>query len=79
MRRRIALVILLALIWVSATPAFAASDQASCVGTFSQFFAQGGDGTHRSEVATDFAHNARPAGLNVYSQVAKFHGSLEDC
>lgn len=71
--------IFVALLAGSATPAFAASDQASCVGAFSQFFAQGGEGTHRSEVAKDFAHNFRPAGLNVYSQVAEVHGSLEEC
>lgn len=73
------MVIFLALLAGSATPAFATSDQASCVGTFSQFFAQDGEGIHRSDVATDFAHNARPAGMNVYSQVAKAHGLLEEC
>jgi hypothetical protein len=30
-------------------------------------------------VAQEFAHNARPAGLNVYSHYAMIHGSLEDC
>jgi hypothetical protein len=34
---------------------------------------------HRSEVALDFAMNARPAGANVYSHVAKTHGTLEEC
>jgi hypothetical protein len=62
-----------------AGPASAASDNAGCVGQFSTFFAHGGFGTHRSAVAQDFAHNDRPAGLNVYSHVAEFHGTLEEC
>jgi hypothetical protein len=62
-----------------AGPASAVSDNAGCVGQFSSFFAHGGDGTHRSEVAQNFAHNERPAGLNVYSHVADFHGTLEEC
>jgi hypothetical protein len=62
-----------------AAPASAASDTAGCVGQFSSFFAHGGLGMHRSEVATRFAHEERPAGRNVYSHVAKFHGSLESC
>jgi hypothetical protein len=62
-----------------AGPGWAASDKAGCVGQFSSFFAHGGGGTHRSEVARDFAHNARPAGLNVYRHVAGFHGTLEEC
>jgi hypothetical protein len=63
-----------------AGPASAVSENAACVGQFSSFFAHGGgDGRHRSEVAQDFAHNQRPAGLNVYSQVAQFHGTLEEC
>jgi hypothetical protein len=62
-----------------AGPVSAASDNAGCVGQFSSFFAQGGGGTHRSEVARDFAHNARPAGRNVYSHVAQFHGTLQEC
>jgi hypothetical protein len=49
------------------------------VGQFSSFFAHGGFETHRSEVAQDFAKNAQPAGLNVYSHVADFHGTLEEC
>ena len=57
----------------------AASDRANCVGQFSSFFAHGGMGTHRSEVAQDFAKNAQPAGKNVYSHVAEFHGTLEEC
>jgi hypothetical protein len=56
-----------------------ANERAACVGTFSTFFAHGGFGIHRSDVAQDFAHNARPAGLNVYSHVAQFHGSLDEC
>jgi hypothetical protein len=62
-----------------AGPASAASDNAGCVGQFSTFFAQGGGGTHRSDVAQEFAHDARPAGLNVYSHVAQFHGTLQEC
>jgi hypothetical protein len=62
-----------------AGPASAASDNAGCVGQFSSFFAHGGGGMHRSEVAQNFAHNEHPAGLNVYSHVAEFHGTLEEC
>jgi hypothetical protein len=62
-----------------AGPVSATSDNAGCVGQFSSFFAHGGGDTHRSEVAQDFAHNDRPAGLNVYSHVAQFHGTLEEC
>jgi hypothetical protein len=69
----------LAIAGVWAGPVSAASDSAGCVGQFSSFFAHGGDGMHRSEVARDFAHNDRPAGLNVYSQVAQFHGTLQEC
>ena len=69
----------LAIAGVWAGPVSAASDNAGCVGQFSSFFAHGGDDTHRSEVARDFAHNAQPAGLNVYSHVAQFHGTLEEC
>jgi hypothetical protein len=60
----------------TAGPASPASDNAGCVGQFSTFFA--GQGL-RDDVAQDFAHNARPAGQNVYSHVAQFHGSLEEC
>jgi hypothetical protein len=63
----------------SAGPASAASDTAGCVGQFSDFFAHDGLGMHRSDVATNFAHEEQPAGLNVYSHVAEFHGSLESC
>jgi hypothetical protein len=55
------------------------NEGASCVGTFSSFFAHDGFGIHRSDVAQDFAHNAQPAGRNVYSHVAQFHGSLDEC
>jgi hypothetical protein len=55
------------------------SEGADCVGQFSSFFAHGGGGTHRSDVAQGFAAEARPAGLNVYSHVAEGHGSLESC
>ena len=61
---------------LSAGPASPASDNAGCVGQFSSFFAQQGI---RDDVAQDFAHNARPAGKNVYSHVAEFHGSLQEC
>jgi hypothetical protein len=54
------------------------NDAAGCVGAFSSFFAHDGFGMHRSEVAQNFAHNARPAG-NVYSHVAEFHGSVDEC
>jgi hypothetical protein len=55
------------------------NESAGCVGAFSSFFAHDGFGMHRSDVALDFAHNAQPAGQNVYSHVAEFHGSLEEC
>jgi hypothetical protein len=55
------------------------NERAACVGTYSAFFAHDGFGIHRSDVAQDFAHNAQPAGRNVYSDVAQFHGSLDDC
>jgi hypothetical protein len=61
------------------TAAAEPSENASCVGAFSSFFAHGGFGTHRSDVAQNFAHNAQPAGRNVYSHVAEFHGSLDEC
>ena len=69
----------MALMLSSAVSALAASDSASCVGQFSTFFAHGGGGTPRSAVAQDFAHNARPAGANVYRHVATLHGDLESC
>ena len=53
-----------------ASPASAASDSAGCVGQFSSFFAHGGLGMQRSQVARQFAREDRPAGLNVYSHVA---------
>jgi hypothetical protein len=64
---------------LGAGPASAVSDNAGCVGQFSEFFAHGGGGTHRSEVAQEFAREDHPAGLNVYSHVAQFHGTLEEC
>lgn len=64
---------------VAAGPASGASDNAACVGQFSSYFAQGGGGTHRSDLAKEFAKDARPAGQNVYSQIAQLHGSLADC
>jgi hypothetical protein len=80
MKRLIGTVVLaLALATGMAGTAGAANDNAGCVGQFSSFFAQGGLGTHRSEVAQDFAKNAQPAGQNVYSHVAEFHGTLEEC
>ncbi len=80
-RAAAALVLLLALALTAAPAALAASpaDGASCVGQFSSFFAHGGGGTHRSNVAQGFAHDSRPAGQNVYSHVATGHGSLDDC
>jgi len=67
---------LLAAAAISASPVLAASDEAGCVGQFSSFFAQQG---LRDDVAQNFAHNARPAGQNVYSHVAEFHGTLQQC
>ena len=61
---------------LAAGPASPASGKAGCVGQFSSFFAEQG---LRDDVAQDFAHNARPAGKNVYSHVAEFHGSLQEC
>lgn len=55
------------------------NESAACVGAFSSFFAHDGFGIHRSDVAQDFAHNAQPAGQNVYSHIAQFHGSLDEC
>jgi len=80
MRRGLLGIVLAAgLLLGSSVAALGISDQANCVGQFSNFFAHGGGGTHRSAVAQDFAHNARPAGANVYSHVAEFHGDLEAC
>ena len=68
-----------------ATPASAITDSppvsnsAGCVGQFSGFFAHGGLDTTRSAKALEFAHEDQPAGLNVYSHVAEFHGSLDSC
>ena len=79
---RIGGVTLIAIATVAAPAPASASgpnDNANCVGQFSSYYAQGGDGTHRAEVAQNFAHNAAPAGRNVYSHVATGHGSLESC
>ncbi len=77
-----ALAALTLLLGIAAAPASVAAagpnDNAACVGQFSRYFAQGGGGTHRSLVAQNFAHNARPAGA-VYSFVAQGKGSLEEC
>ncbi len=62
-----------------ASTASAASDKAGCVGQFSTFFAHGGGGTHRSEEAQNYAHNAKTAGRNLYRHVAQFHGNLQEC
>ena len=69
----------MALILASAASSLAVSDSAGCVGQFSRYFAHGGGGIHRSDVAQDFAHNARPAGATVYSHVAQLHGDLDSC
>jgi hypothetical protein len=81
LRAGAALIVMIALVGAPAAVAAAEApaDAGSCVGQFSSFFAQGGFGTHRSIVAQDFAKNARPAGLNVYSHVAKGHGALDEC
>jgi hypothetical protein len=55
------------------------NESASCVGTFSSFFAHDRLGVHRSDRAQEFAHDAQPAGQNVYSNVAQFHGTLNEC
>jgi hypothetical protein len=55
------------------------NEGAGCVGAFSSFFAHDGFEMHRSDVALDFARNDQPAGRNVYSHVAKFHGSVDEC
>ena len=78
-RAAVSLAMLLALAVAPATVAAEPNDGSSCVGQFSSFFAHGGEGTHRSEVAQGFAHDAHPAGRNVYSHVAEGHGSLADC
>ena len=78
-----ALAALTLLLGLAAAPASVAAaepnDGAACVGQFSRYYAQGGGGTHRSDVAQNFAQNSSPAGANVYSYVAQGHGSLEAC
>ena len=54
------------------------NEGAGCVGAFSSFFAHNGFDMHRSEVALNFAQNRHPAGF-VYSHVAEFHGSVDEC
>jgi hypothetical protein len=75
----LAVLVAIAVAPVGVAAADAPNDRASCVGQFSSFFAQGGGGTHRSDVAQGFAHDARPAGRNVYSHVAEGHASLDEC
>ncbi len=75
----VALLCGVALALASAASALGASNSASCVGQFSEFFVQGGLDTHRSEVARFFADNARPAGANVYSRVTQLHGDFDSC
>ena len=80
MKKAIAMGAMLAVLTVPVANASAQpSERAGCVGVFSSFFAHNGFDMHRSEVALDFAKNAQPAGLNVYSHVAEFHGSLDEC
>jgi len=78
-----ALVALTLLLGLAAAPASVAAagpnDNAACVGQFSRYYAQGGGNTHRSAVALNFAQNMRPAGANVYSNVAQGHGTLAAC
>ena len=77
MKRGIVIGLTLAALGASAGTASAApNENASCVGTFSSTFAKMGI---RSDLARDFAQNARPAGQNVYSHVSKEHGGLEEC
>ncbi len=80
-RRRpiVAALVATAMLLATAGSALAVSDEAGCVGQFSSFFAHDGLGVHRSDVAQNFAHDARPAGANVYSHVAEFHGDLQAC
>ena len=71
MKGRIIIVSLVSAVAIGLTgSASAQSEQASCVGVYSSYYAHGG-GTHRSEVAQDFAKKKQPAGQNVYSQVAR--------
>jgi hypothetical protein len=56
---------------VPAGSGFAASDNASCVGTYSSYFAHLG---MRDEQAHRFSH-----GNQIYSFVAQYHGDLASC
>jgi hypothetical protein len=77
MKRTIVIGLMLAALGVSAgNSAAAPNENASCVGTFSSFFAHQGI---RGDLAREFAMTMRPAGQNVYSHVAKEHGGLEEC
>ncbi len=58
------------------SPVSAQSAEAGCVGQFSSYFAHQG---MRDDVAQNFATTARPAGQNIYSHVAEFHGTLVEC
>lgn len=78
LRALAALTLLLGLAAAPASVSAEPNDNAACVGQFSRYYAQGGGGTHRSDVAQNFAHNARPAGA-IYSYVAQGHGSLAEC
>jgi hypothetical protein len=74
--RKLMLAALVAAALATAAPASAADPRAGCVGQFSSYFASQG---MRDDLARDFAQGARPAGKNVYSHVAEFHGDLEEC
>jgi hypothetical protein len=77
MKRTIVIGMVLAALGVSAGNSLAApNENASCVGTFSSYFAHQG---MRDDVAREFAQTMRPAGRNVYSHVAQEHGGLEEC
>lgn len=77
-RSLIATALFAVLMLIPAAAGAAPAESSSCVGQFSTFFAHG-DAPHRSDVARDFAENAKPAGLNVYSHVAQLHGTLDSC
>ena len=69
----------LALVLAGAASALAVSDSAGCVVNSRGSSPPGGFDTHRSVVAQDFAHNARPAGANVDRHLAQFRGDLDSC
>ena len=78
-----ALAALTLLLGLAAAPASVAAagpnDNAACVGQFSRYYAQNEGGMRRSDVAQYYAKNFRPAGANVFSNVAQGHGSLAAC